>query len=190
MKFQIEVVQVSEAKGKTNARGGKFNSAELVYKRDGKVEAKSFPDWANKDIYPSILACQSGQIKTVDVGNEKVNGYWQWQSISDSDISNDGNVVPQQADQRPAQAASRPTTTSTGKVTGSNYETPQERAFKQRCIVAQSSIGSAIAFLGLQNPKGNADLTVDAVLAVADPIYANVMKKAAGDLSDIESDPV
>lgn len=68
-----------------------------------------------------------------------------------------------------AQETNKSSNTSTGKVGGvaasprSTYETPEERAKKQVFIIKQSSISSAIAFIGATTKKG----TVTDVLDIA-----------------------
>jgi len=49
MQFNLTLIQASEVLGKKNNKGGTYDQMELVFKRDGKVEAKAFPEFANKD---------------------------------------------------------------------------------------------------------------------------------------------
>jgi hypothetical protein len=60
-------------------------------------------------------------------------GYWDWVSIGGD------NAV---SETKPASAASGT------RVTGSNYETKEERAQRQILIVRQSSLSSAVELLG------------------------------------------
>jgi hypothetical protein len=173
MQFNIEVVEVTEEKNKKNSKGGVFNAANVVYRKDGKVEAKSFPDWANKNIYPSLLGLEKG--KSYTVTTEKVNGFWQWLAVGD------GSEAPPAPSTSSESSYRAPAPAATGKVLGSNYETPAERALKQKYIIAQSSISAAISCF----PAGEA--SPEAVLVVADKFYAYVFNKAQ-DVSDIQSD--
>lgn len=175
MQFQIEVIESNEVKNKKNARGGQFNAAEIAYKKDGKVEAKSFPDWANKEVYPSLLALKKGDIRVVTT--EKVNGYWQWLSLGDpgtdgvsTQTGETSNTTSQEhgGNTQAAQSSARPV----GRVIGNTYETPEEREIKQRAIIAQTSITSAISLF----KQGAAD--VPSVLEAADNFYNWALDKA------------
>ena len=81
-------------------------------------------------------------------------------------------------------------THAAGRVTGSNYETPAERAIrrafeekKHKQIGKQGSINSAIAFLQAVNPKGIPnDVTV--VLAVAKQFNEFAFSETVADLAD------
>jgi len=185
MQFQMTVIQVSEAKDKKNNKGGTFNACDVVYKRDGKVEAKSFPDWANKDIYPTLLALEKDVTYTVTT--EKVGDFWKWLSISRSDTNaaadTSGGVV-----QSPAAvgvSSSRPQAAA-GKILGSNYETREERQQRQKLIVAQSSLSAAIELTSSQKIKASPEETTE----LAEKFYNWVFAVATKDLSDIESDQV
>jgi len=185
MQFQLTVIQVSETKDKKNNKGGTFNACDVVYKRDGKVEAKSFPDWANKELYPTLLALEKDATYTVTT--EKVGDFWKWLSITPAS----GEDTPKDAVAQPAAASgvsgSRPQGTA-GKVLGSNYETREERQQRQKLIVAQSSLSSAIELFKAQFPKGVPNEM--SVIAKAEQIYNWVFAIATKDISDIESDTV
>lgn len=66
------------------------------------------------------------------------------------------------------------TVARSGKVVGSNYETPEERATRQRLIVAQSSI---TASLGYYEQNGIKKMSTDDLKATANIIFDYVMAK-------------
>ena len=72
------------------------------------------------------------------VKNEKT-GFWDWTAIGTGDSGNASQT------NSGGQAVSQTTT----RVTGSNYETKEERAVKQRYIVRQSSVANAISALAI-----------------------------------------
>ncbi len=85
----------------------------------------------------------------VEVEQVKNGDFWEWKSITAT----------------PATAGLAPTTTSgVSRVTGSNYETRDERATRQVLIVKQSSLSAAVATL---TPGAKAALDPKAVLALA-----------------------
>lgn len=164
MQFNIEVVERSDPKEAKNNRGGVYNKIDVIYKKDGKVEAKSLADFANKEIWDDLLALQKGDVKTVTV-EKNANGYWEWKSVGEASAE----------EQKPTQAASNTDAAAkkgTGKVLGSNYETPDERAKRQVMIVRQSSISNAIAFAELNKLTKS---HIDDVIANAKTFEAYVL---------------
>jgi len=186
MQFQLTLIQASEVLGKKNNKGGTYDQMELVFKRDGKVEAKAFPEFANKDIYPVLKGLEKDATYTVTT--EKVGDFWKWLSITPAN----GEDTPKDAVAQPAAASgvssSRPQA-ATGKVLGSNYETREERQLRQKLIVAQSSLSAAIEFGKSKYPKGW-DAEHETALAIAEVFYNWVFTTATKDISDIESDQV
>jgi hypothetical protein len=71
-----------------------------------------------------------------------------------------------------------------GKVVGSNYETPQERADRQRLIVRQSCLSNAISGLTLTNKK---DVSFEDVIKLATKFEDWVFRK---DVDDLVSDSI
>lgn len=156
MQIQIEVVQADEVKGKKNSRGGVYSAVELVYKKDGKVEAKPFPDWANAEIYQTLVSLKKGDVRTVTMEKD-TNGYWKWLALTEGDSAAVATEASSGSEQPPRAANGGGVRPSTGKVIGSNYETSEERARRQVMIVRQSSISSAIAMLTARNLPAEVD---------------------------------
>lgn len=76
------------------------------------------------------------------------------------------------------------TVARSGKVVGSNYETPEERATRQRLIVAQSSI---TASLGYYEQNGIKKMSTDDLKATANIIFDYVMAKGQPEVQpDVE----
>ena len=124
-----------------NEDKGKYNQLTIGYTdlKSGKDFTYKLMSFLNKDGYELLKAAKRGDKFDV-VCNKNDKGYWQWDQIT---------VLGSQVKTQKANPAPR-----------SNYETPEERALKQKYIVRQSSITSAIAMLGNKS-------TVEQVLQVA-----------------------
>jgi hypothetical protein len=143
----IEVVDVA-SETKTGSNGKSYNALTITYRSNGKVAEKKIMSFAAPEVYKWFSTANKGDsVDVVSVKNEKT-GYWDWTSIGTG-----GGEVAQQS--KPASAATR--------VTGSNYETKEERAIRQRYIIRQSSVSSAIAALAVgakASPKADEILTL------------------------------
>ena len=130
--MQVNVVDVSSLNTHAAKNGRTYQSIEVMYKNDqGQAQSKKLMSFANPSVFKAAQTWQKGDV--VHVSSEKdANGYWQW-----TGIGGDGSV---------ATPASKPATG--GRVTGSNYETKEERAARQILIVRQSSLSSAVELLG------------------------------------------
>ena len=136
--MQITIVKVGPELNK-----GKYQEFEAVYKKDDKVEGKKFLSFKYPDVYKALLASKEGDV--FEVTTAKENGYWQWTALQGA-----GQVATEKTEEK---TVNKPT----GRVTGSNYETPEERAARQRFIVRQSSLTTALDYLKHNNPKGAID---------------------------------
>lgn len=136
--MQIEVLSVSvEDKGK-------YKMAEVAYKnQEGKVMGKklmSFGDGAKA--FKLLASASAGEMFTVKAAkNDK--GFWDW-------VDAEKGAVDLGTTSKPAAPAGNATPRST-------YETPDERALRQKLIVRQSSITAALELVKLNNPKGGVD---------------------------------
>lgn len=133
--MQITIIDVGTPATKTASTGRQYQEIELMFKDStGKPNSKKIMSF-NSDLYKAVQGLQRGALVSVQrVKNDKT-GYWDWVSI--------GEGVEEMAEQRPQTAA--PAT----RVTGSNYETKEERAARQVLIVKQSSLSTAVAALAI-----------------------------------------
>lgn len=150
--MQVEIINIVPPVSK-----GSYAQLEAVYRKDGKVEGKKFFDFKHKDVFDALVAAKPGEFYEVETAKEAGKDgkeYWQWVSITTS--SGEASSATGKSARSPAVPASsgRNAGTTTGRVTGSNYETPDERAARQRYIVRQSAITAAIALLTHNSPKG------------------------------------
>lgn len=130
----VEVVDVVN-ETKTGSNGKSYTALTVTYRSNGKVAEKKIMSFAAPEVYKFFSTAQKGDsTDVVSVKNEKT-GYWDWTAIGTG-----GGDVAQQ---------SNPAATTATRVSGSNYETKVERAVRQRYIIRQSSVSSAIAALAV-----------------------------------------
>lgn len=186
MNFQVEILSVvgpvKNQKGKNT-----WNAVEVAYKKDGKIEGKKLADFNGDKNYDALAkevfakACLAKQGEVYNVQAEKINDFWNWIGFTKQDGA---------AAQAPAESKAEPVESSKGvatppeqasgrgtsRVTGSNYETPEERTVKQRYIARQSSLGYALQFFALSKTK---EVHPDDVEALAERFVAFVYKTDA-----------
>jgi len=170
--MQITVIDVGQPNTHATKNGRSYQSMEVTYKNDsGQVQSKKLMSFSNPDVFKQAKDWQKGD--TVDINTQKDdNGYWQWISIGADAI---------------AQASSSTSNTSskTTRVTGSNYETKEERAQRQVMIVRQSSISSAISALTAEGKRPS----VADILGMAKEFENYVMdNKSVDSVTDMEDD--
>ena len=165
--MQIEIVNVTEnQKQSSNGRG--YTELEVIYKnQEGKAQTKKIMSFSNPAVFKAVKDATAGS--KLEITTEKDgNGYWQWTGIGSNNATN---------------VAKPATTVRTG---GSNYETPEERALRQKYIVRQSSLTTALGILSV----GAKSLDKQAVFELAAEIEQWVFRKATvvGSFDDMEDD--
>ena len=111
------------------SNGRTYQQLEVYYKNDkGENLAKKLVSFTNPEVYKAAKNWQAGQEIEVNTVKNAKTGYWDWVSIG-----GDNAVSETKSESKPAT-----------KVTGSNYETKEERAARQTYIIRQSSISSAV----------------------------------------------
>ncbi|MEN9917052.1 MAG: hypothetical protein RLY40_984 [Pseudomonadota bacterium] len=144
----IEIVDVVREEIPSKNGKGTYGQLTVSYRSNGKIAEKKLISFSNPAVFKAIEKLTKGaSVDVTTVKNDK--GYWDWTAINEG-----GAAVATQSN-----AASTNT-----RVTGSNYETKEERAIRQRYIIRQSSISSAVDSLavGAKSPLNPAD-----VIAVA-----------------------
>lgn len=148
-----------------------YQVATVSYQREGKDEVKKvFSFGISGDCFKQLAGLKSFPVN-VNVQLVKEKGYWNWKAI---EVSGDTNAAT-------PSTATALRTGSTGRVTGSNYETPEERARRQVYIIRQSSISSAIELVGIQ-AKAKPD--VSDIIEIAKEFEAYVMESGSSLLAD------
>lgn len=141
--MQIEMIDVVREDLPSKNGKGTYGQLTVTYRSGGKVQEKKLISFSNPAVFKAIEKMTKGDVAEVTtVKNDK--GYWDWTAIGEGG-------APQVATQ---------TTPNTTRVTGSNYETKEERAIRQRYIIRQSSISSAVDSLaaGAKSPLNPADV--------------------------------
>lgn len=170
MIIEIQDVSRSDSTGKN---GKSYGVLQVAYRADGKLQEKKLMSFSNPQVFKHIEGLKKGD--TVNVKTEKDgNGYWQWTAIQNEE----------QQQSKPVQSSTTPT-----RVTGSTYETPEERAIKQKYIVRQSSLTTAIQILGV----GAKSLDKQAVIGLAEELEnwvfrVDLPKIATTSIEDMEDD--
>lgn len=145
MQIVIKNVEVENVvKGKS-----RYSKAKVDYTWNGEFRNQNIMSFSNPDVFKKVQELV-GQTVEVEVGKNEA-GYSEWRSIS---AVGGATGAP----------AASPGTAATTRVTGSNYETKEERAARQVLIVKQSSLSAAVATL---SPGAKAPLDPNAVKALA-----------------------
>jgi hypothetical protein len=169
--MQIQIIDVGTPNTHAAKNGRSYQSIEVAYKgTDGKVSSKKLMSFSNPSVFKHISGLSRGD--TVDVVTQKDDaGYWQWTAIGNGE----------------QQVATQTATTPTTRVTGSNYETKEERAARQVLIVRQSSLSSAVATL---TAGAKSAPIADDVIALAKLYegYVFAPEVPSSSLDDFESD--
>ena len=161
----INIVDVGAPNTHAAKNGRSYQSIEVTYKNEqGQVANKKLMSFSNPSVFNYIKELTKGTQVNVTTTKD-ANGYWQW-----TGIGGDGSV---------ATPESKPATG--GRVTGSNYETKEERAARHILIVRQSSLSSAVELLG--TGKSVAD-----VIATAKQFEAYVFGSEANPTKEVNFD--
>jgi hypothetical protein len=128
--MQVTVIDVAQET--LSAKNGRtFQQLVVSYKNDkGMAQAKKLVSFANPDLFKAAKSWTKDQIINVKTVKNDKTGYWDWVGL-------EGEAV----------ATSKESATPT-RVTGSNYETKEERAARQVYIIRQSSLATAVDLLG------------------------------------------
>ena len=170
----INIIDVASPTTNTNRNGREYQSLEVTYKDDqGRVSSKKLMSFSNPEVFKTAQTWEKGD--NVDIAMQKDDaGYWQW-----TKVLAEGEVAP-----APTNTSASTSTPAPGgkptRVTGSNYETKEERALRQRMIVRQSSLSNAVATLATHGKP----LSSDDVVALAKQYENFVMD---GDSSNAEN---
>ena len=144
----VQDVSVEEIKKGRNS----YQKATVVYTNSkGENKEKGVVSFSNPAVFSVIKDAKSGT--KWDVEYAKDDPYFNWAKVSP--IVEDGNGLPTVVGK---------TGPTGGKVTGSNYETADERTKRQLMIVRQSSISNALEYMKNTN---NQDFGVTDVLGIA-----------------------
>lgn len=149
LKLVIREVTIEDVvKGK-----GKYKIAHVVNEYNGNVQTAKVLSFANPEVFKKVQMLKPGDEVFVTITKNDA-GYNQWAKIERADEVKQDNSSP----------ALVPGTGAPAPRPQSQYETREERQFRNLNIVRQSSLSNAIATLA---PGAKAALSVDEVLKVA-----------------------
>ena len=181
--MQVNVVDVSSLNTHAAKNGRQYQSIEIMYKNDaGQAQNKKLMSFANPAVFKAAQSWAKGDV--IHVSTEKdQNGYWQWTAVGDANTTTDkrDDGTAQGTTQAASSTSSAPT-----RVSGSNYETKDERAARQVMIVRQSSLSNAVATLAIEGSKATANDVIS--LAKLYEGFVLGQQEEANDIADLESD--
>ena len=175
--IQIEIINVAGPTAVGNARGGTYNVLEIAYKQDGKVQGKKLLDFTAPEVFASAAQLKPKDIANVTIAKEPGKDgkeYWNWKAVSVGELPPvSANTASQSVG---AVSGAVPNKAPAGRVTGSNYETPDERTARQLLIVRQSSVTAALKYF----EQTEADVSRNDVIELAeffkDYVYQGIAK--------------
>ena len=177
--MQVNVVGVSSLNTHQAKNGRQYQSIEIMYKNDqGQAQSKKLMSFANPAVFKAAQNWAKGDV--IHVSTEKdANGYWQWTAVGTADTTTDNRGDDSSA-AAPTQAK------AATRVSGSNYETKDERAARQVMIVRQSSLSNAVATLAIEGSTASANDVIS--LAKLYEGYVLGQQEEAPSIDDLESD--
>lgn len=156
MTFQVKVKEVTVenvVKGKS-----RYSIAHVVHDFKGETRTQKIMSFANPEVFKKVQNLKEGDLIEITVTKNDA-GYNQWAKV---DMA---------SDKVEADTPERAPSTSTGRVIGSNYETPQERADNRVRIVRQSSLSNAIATLATANEPASSNDVLELAQRYFDWVY-------------------
>lgn len=168
----INIVDVGTPSTKASSNGRSYQEIEVTYKTEnGQVSNKKLMSFSNPSVFNHIKGLGKGDaVNVTTVKNAK--GFWDW-----TGIGNEGEA--------PVATQNKPATQAGGRVTGSNYETKEERAARQIYIIRQSSLSSAVALVTATSTEPT---TTDNVIAIAKKFEAYVLAQDSNPTREVNFD--
>ena len=170
----ITLISVSAPETVPTGKGQSYQRIQVAYKNaQGKVEGKNLVSYAFPEVFKFFaeVAKEGSAYEIAMTKNAK--GYWDWTSVAE------GGATPAPAPQASNAAGPRKF--------DRDFESSEERALKQKYIVRQSSITSAMQYF--TSPKG-INASVDDVLALAarfeEAVFKGFPKAVAAELKQPE----
>jgi hypothetical protein len=159
MRFVFQSVTVEQVK--KPGQKAPYGKATVYYTYNGEPRKQTIVSIFNPGIFKQVNELEQGtEIEVEVIKNE--DGFNQWKTLT---------VLGA----RDSAAKATPTGTATAgvtKVTGSNYETRDERAARQVLIVKQSSLAQAIAYFGTDARAQSVESILEVAQTFADWVFA------------------
>ncbi len=172
--LRIKILSKGDIETKTNVSGKPYTQFSLDYKVGDKAATRKILSYS--ETYKFFKDAEVGS--TYDIDDVKEGAYYQWKSASKVDVSKESNVVSS----APSIPVQDTVTLRTGTFTNkSTYETAEERAFKQVCIVRQTCVERALDFYNADDTR-----TVGDVIQIAKQFEAYVFQTKESRLAEEE----
>ena len=156
LRFVIQEVTVETVKKGPRS----YQTASVVHTYNGASRTQKIISFANPETFKIVTDLKAGDVIDVEITKNE-GGFNQWAKISK--VSAD---APQLADSRAAAPAA-----TGGKVTGSNYETREERAARQVLIVRQSCLAQAVAIWAFDKENATEDVVLGTAQRFTDWVF-------------------
>ena len=171
--LRIKILAIGDVETKSSKGGKSYTQFSLDYKVGDKAATRKILSFS--ETYKFFKDAEVGS--TYDIDDVKEGEYYQWKSASKVDVA---KVVVESA---PAPVATSVVTQAkAGYVQKSTYETAEERAFKQVCIVRQTCIERALEYAG----GSGHNTSINDVIAFAQRFEAYVFQTKEEKLADVE----
>lgn len=155
MAFKITIKEVNVetvTKGKS-----RYQIAVVSYDFKGEARTQKIMSFSNPSVFKNVQTFNAGDVVEVEVTKNEA-GYNEW---TKAEKASGGETSPTTG------------ASSSGRVVGSNYETPQERADNRIRIVRQSSLSNAIATLAAGGEPVSSNDVLDLAQRYFDWVYAS-----------------
>lgn len=158
MRVKIVNVDVEHVvKGKS-----RYSKATVAYLYNGEARTQNVVSFTNPAVFKTVQESVGQEVEVEVTKNDA--GYNQWSSVTV-----DGAAPTDNPKGNPVQSTTA--TPQPTRVTGSNYETPSERADRQVYIVKQSSISSAIALSEANKAKSTPEDIIETAQKFVDYVF-------------------
>ena len=176
--MRIEIINV-QSTSKPTKNGGTYTQLDVAYKNlgnNGKIEGKKIMSFSNKDVFANLQKATAGQV--FEVTTVKEGEYWQWSQVTEQGGS----------DQSPASSPGKSFNSGSTTTPKSTYETPEERAVRQKLIVRQSSISSAIETLKVDKKAIDPNDVLKVAQIYSDWVFGVSTPTVSVDFADMDDD--
>lgn len=180
----LEIINV-EAVQVVPTTKGSYKTVGVAYKdSEGKVAGKKFVSFNDEKMFEQVLGLgplleEANKTKTpyrIIVDQEKKASkpggqeYWHWVSIEPAGNAGEASQVSSGGDVAAGTTSNR--SSSAGRVTGSNYETAEERKIKQLNITRQFAVNAALKVIEVNKGKVNLEDLFKSAEQIVDFVYA------------------
>ena len=178
MQLQGTVISYTASTKIQKQGGGTYDAWELVYRSpENEVKQLAKPIQSlkfNKPLASALASLVPNDEFTADL-EKNAAGFWDVKEVVKGAAEPKAASVPPASTAVTSERAVQPQR-AVNRVTGSTYETPEERAKKQVVIIRQSQISNAIAYLTDHAGPAGEVISVERVVEVAEAFEKFVNK--------------